>query len=106
MLALLSTVFMWWGLKIEDLLPGRHAVSVILHFHKNITVSMDYLDQLVKVNGYMIATGSFIVAKHADKSEWRFVIISRGKSTSLVNFSHALSADERIETFHLSHARN
>ena len=62
----------------------------------------------MRVNGYMIATGSFVIAKHADKSEWRFVVISlgKGKGASLINFSHALSADERIESFHLSHARN
>jgi putative Mg2+ transporter-C (MgtC) family protein len=108
LLALLSTVFMWWGLKIEDLLPSRQAVSVTLHFHQNVTASVDYINQLVKVAGYMIATGSFVIAKHSDKSEWRFVIISVGKGSgaSLINFSHALSADERIESFHLSHARN
>ena len=44
LLALLSTIFMWWGLKIEDMLPARQAVSVTLHFHKNVTPSMDYLN--------------------------------------------------------------
>jgi putative Mg2+ transporter-C (MgtC) family protein len=107
-LALLSTVSMWWGLRIEDLLPSRHAVAVTLHFHKNVAPSMDYLNQVVHTNGYVIASGSFIIAKQNDKSEWRFVIVSLGKGRggSLVNFSHALSADERVESFHLSHARN
>src|SRR5271154_4035326 len=41
LLALLSTVFMWWGLKIEDLLPGRHAVAVTLHFRKDVMPSDD-----------------------------------------------------------------
>jgi putative Mg2+ transporter-C (MgtC) family protein len=108
LLALLSTVFMWWGLKIEDLLPAKQAVAVTLHFHKNITVSMDYLNQIINASGYAIATGSFVIAKHADKSEWRFVIVSvgRGSGISLVNFGNALAVDERIESFHLSHARN
>jgi putative Mg2+ transporter-C (MgtC) family protein len=108
LLALLSTVFMWWGLKIEDLLPSRQAVAVTLHFHRNVAPSMEYLTQIVRLNGYMIASGSFVIAKHADKSEWRFVIISigSGKGGSLVNFSQALSVDERVESFHLAHARN
>src|SRR3984885_664459 len=65
LLALLSTVFMWWGLKIEDLLPSRQAVSVTLHFHKNVAPSVDYLTQIIRANGYVVATGSFIIAKHA-----------------------------------------
>jgi putative Mg2+ transporter-C (MgtC) family protein len=108
LLALLSTVFMWWGLKIEDLLPARHAVSVTLHFHKNVTASVDYISKIVHDAGYMVSTSSFVIAKHSDKSEWKFVIISLGKGSgaSLISFSHALAADERIESFHLSHARN
>jgi putative Mg2+ transporter-C (MgtC) family protein len=108
LLALLSTVFMWWGIKIEDFLPSRQAVSVTLHFHKNVVASVDYINQLVQAAGYLIATGSFVIAKQNDRSEWRFVIISLGKGdgASLIKFSHALSVDERIESFHLSHARN
>ena len=100
LLAVLSTIFMWWGMKLEDYLPSRHAVAVTLHFHKHVTASIEYLNDVVRANGYMIATGTFVVAKHADKSEWRFVIISLGKGNggSLINFSRALSTDERIET--------
>ncbi|MGE3622587.1 MAG: MgtC/SapB family protein [Bdellovibrionales bacterium] len=108
LLSLLSTVFMWWGLKIEDLLPGRQAISVTLHFRKDMMPSQEYLQQTILAHGFIIATGSFVVARHADKSEWRFLIISlgKGKGASLVNLSRVLSAAEGIESFHLSHARN
>jgi putative Mg2+ transporter-C (MgtC) family protein len=108
LLSLLSTIFMWWGLKIEDLLPGRQAISVTLHFRKDLMPSEDYLRQTILNLGFIVATGSFVVAKHAEKSEWRFVVISlgKGKSATLINLSRALSTTEGIESFHLSHARN
>jgi putative Mg2+ transporter-C (MgtC) family protein len=108
LLSLLSTVFMWWGLKIEDLLPGRSAISVTLHFKKDVAPSEDYLRDNVLRLGFIIATGSFVVAKHNDKAEWRFVVISTGKKrgVSLVRLSHALGAADGVESFHLSHARN
>jgi putative Mg2+ transporter-C (MgtC) family protein len=108
LLALLSTIFMWWGLKIEDLIPSRQAISVALHFHKDVIPSEDYLARTILALGYIIATGSFVVAKHNDKSEWRFVIIAlrKGGGASLISLSRVLAAAEGIENFHLSHARN
>jgi len=108
LLALLSTVSMWWGLKIEDLLPSRQAVAVTLHFRQDVLPSQDFLSQIVLAHGYFIATGSFVIARHGGKSECRFVAISYGKrkGASLIKFSHALASAEGIESFHLSHARN
>jgi len=108
LLALLSSIFMWWGLRIENFLPSRQAVAITLHFHKNISPSEEDLNRIVLQHGYLIATGSFVIAKRTDQSEWRFVVVSlgKGKGTSLIDLSHALAKAEGVESFHISHARN
>ncbi|MFY9287363.1 MAG: MgtC/SapB family protein [Alphaproteobacteria bacterium] len=108
LVSLLAALFMWWGLRLENFLPSRHALAITLHFHKNITPSEDDLNRIVLTHGYVIATGSFVIAKRTDQSEWRFVVVSlgKGKSTSLISLGQALSKAEGVESYHVSHARN
>jgi len=107
-LALISTVLMMWGSKIELILPARHAVAVTLHFRKGYNPSDNDIQTLVDIQGYEIAKGSFAVASRNDQHEWRFVVVSLGrdKGASLINLSRGLSSAEGIESFLLSHARN
>ena len=110
--AILMTVlaggFMMWGSKIERLLPSRHAVSVSLHFNKDIIPSEDHMNKMILDRGYEIAKGSFSISEHNGLPEWRFVAVSLGrdKSSSLVKLSRTLSKADGIESFTISHARN
>lgn len=108
LLSCLAAFFMWWGLRVEAILPSRQAVAVNLHFRKDMAPSEDDLQRIILSHGYEIALGSFVIAKREGKPEWRFVVVSlgRGKSTSLISLSHALSEADGVESFHISHARN
>jgi len=108
LVSVLAAIFMWWGLRIENFLPARHALAITLHFHKNMIPSEDDLHRMITSNGYIIATGSFVIAKRSDQHEWRFVIVSMGKfkGASLINLSRALADTQDIESFNISHARN
>ena len=108
LLSAVSAFFMWWGMKIEHFLPSRHAIAVTLHFHKSFMPHEDDLNRIILNHGYIIATGSFVIAKRSDTAEWKFVVVSlgKGKGTSLIELSRALANAEGVESFHISHARN
>ncbi len=108
LLAMLATVFMIWGGRLESFLPNRHAIAVTLSFHDRTVPSEKDLRTLTKKLGYEIAKGSFHIAEHKGKPEWRFVVVSMGnrRSASMVDLSRALAAAEEIESFQLTHARN
>jgi putative Mg2+ transporter-C (MgtC) family protein len=107
-MSLLSAAFMMWGSRIEGLLPARHAVAVILHLQKGVSISEDDIISLMRVKGYDIARGSFAINSRSGQIEWRFVVVSQGKSrgASLVQLGHELASTQGIENFNLAHARN
>jgi putative Mg2+ transporter-C (MgtC) family protein len=108
LLALLSTLFMVWGAKIEFMLPSRHAISMNLHFAKDFVPAEEAIRKLVCDHGFDIANGSFIISERNGQHEWRFVCVSMGreKAATLMSFSRSLSQTEGIESFTVSHARN
>jgi putative Mg2+ transporter-C (MgtC) family protein len=107
-LTILSGAFMMWGSKIDGFLPSRHAVSVVLHFRKNVVPTEEDLRQTINEQGYEIAKGSFAINNRSEQHEWRFVVVSMGreKGASLVNLGNMLSTISDIEGFNLTHARN
>ncbi|MDR3424992.1 MAG: MgtC/SapB family protein [Alphaproteobacteria bacterium] len=107
-LAVASAAFMMWGSKIENLLPARHAVSVTLHFHKNVDLTEDDIAHLIRTQGYEIARGSFSIHQRDGQYEWRFVAVSHGhrKSATLVKLSETLKKAPGVQDFLVVHARN
>ena len=108
MLALLSAGFMFWGSQLEAMLPSRHAVAVTIRFKPGICPSEDVVRQRLNEQGYEIARGSFAISEEHSAMEWRFVALSKGllEGATMINFSCALAADQEIDTFNISHARN
>jgi putative Mg2+ transporter-C (MgtC) family protein len=108
MLAFVSTIFMMWGAKIENFLPARHAISVSLHFHKNVDLTEADVSRLIHSQGYAIAHGSFSINQRDGQFEWRFVAVSHGrrKGATLVKLSESLRHAPGIQDFHIAHARN
>ncbi|MDD3372002.1 MAG: MgtC/SapB family protein [Alphaproteobacteria bacterium] len=105
-LAILSTIFMMWGGKIELFLPTRHAVAVSMHFDQFSTLTEDEIYRLIHSQGYEIASGSFAISMREGQSEWRFVAVSRGKEGTLVRLSDALKFAKGVQNFTITHARN
>lgn len=107
-LSVIAYGFMMWGGRLELVLPSRYAVSVTLHFKKNLCPSDHWLETLLSAQGYSIASGSFAVIVKHEQHEWRFVAVSYGhkKSSTLPDLGRILSAINDIDDFSLSHARN
>ncbi|MDR3449488.1 MAG: MgtC/SapB family protein [Alphaproteobacteria bacterium] len=108
MLAVVSGCFMMWGSKLEALLPAKHAVSITLHFHKDIDLTEQDIARLVHAQGYEVAKGSFSIDQHNGQSEWRFVAVSMGKRKggTLVKLGESLRKAHGVQNFHIAHARN
>jgi putative Mg2+ transporter-C (MgtC) family protein len=106
--ALFATFTMMWGSKLEDWLPSRKAISIVLHFMAGHEPHRGNLHQLLRDYGYQIAEGTLSIARQDGKIEWRFVAIatSHSKMADLNQLAQRLSQKEGIEEFQLSHARN
>lgn len=106
--ALLSTFSMMWGSRMEEWLPSRKAIAIVLHFKAGHEPHRGNLHQLLHDYGYQIAEGSLSVAHQDGKIEWRFVAIatSHSKMADLNLLAQRLTQKEGIEEYQLSHARN
>ncbi len=108
LLALLSTACMMWVTKIENWLPSRQAVAVLLRFRKDFAPQEDILRRMAQARGYELAEGSFSIRHEGGCAEWRFVAIALGKNlgASMTELARELTAFDGVENFNLSHARN
>lgn len=107
-LAFASMFFMMWGAKLENKLPSRHAVSVTLHFQKNVDLTEADIARLIRTQGYEVARGSFSINQREGQFEWRFVAVSQGrhKGATLVKLSESLKKAPGVQDFSIAHARN
>jgi len=108
LMSAISTMFMMWGSKLENLLPSRHAIAVTLHFTKDADLSEKDLSRLVHSQGYDVAKGSFSITQREGRSEWRFVAVSMGrnKGATLVKLGESLHKAQGVQDYHIAHARN
>jgi len=107
-LAVIATIFMMWGSKLEGLLPSRHAIIVTVHFDKDVLPAEENMLKMAHKLGYEIAKGSFSITEREGRHEWKFVAVSKGqhKGRSIIAVSNYLAAAEGIESYQISHARN
>jgi putative Mg2+ transporter-C (MgtC) family protein len=108
LLALLSTACMMWVTKIENWLPSRQAVAVVLRFRRDFAPDKEILGRMALARGYALAEGSFSIRYEGGCAEWRFVAIALGRNlgASMTDLSKELTAFDGVENFTLSHARN
>lgn len=107
-MALLSVFCMTWITVLENWLPSRQSIAVVLQFRPAFVPREDVLRRLALHRGYEIAKGSISIKFTDGKPEWRFVAVALGKRSeeSITALSAELSIFDGIESFHLSHARN
>jgi len=108
LLTILSVVSMMWVSRLEQWLPSRQAVGVVLQFRNDFVPREEVLSQSMFELGYDIAWGSLLITCQEEKPEWRFVVIALGKNrgTPLTEMAQLLTSFEGVERFQLSHARN
>ncbi len=106
--ALLSASCMIWVSKIEQYLPSRIAIAIVLQFKHGHMPDEVTLRRAALKRGYEIAGGSMTISSTNGMPEWRFVAVALDKSSGapIAELARQLSAYEGIESFQLSHARN
>lgn len=108
LLALLSAISMMWVSKLENWLPSRPAVAVVLQFKKDFSPSETRLRERALTHGYEIASGSLSINFKDGMPEWKFVAIAlgKGKGSPMTDLAQELTNADGVENFFLSHARN
>jgi putative Mg2+ transporter-C (MgtC) family protein len=108
LLALLSAVSMMWVSRLENWLPSRPAVAVIIQFKKGFNPDETRLNESVKKYGYQMAGGSISISMKEGMIEWKFVAIAmdKDKGASMTVMSKVLTESDGVENFFLSPARN
>jgi putative Mg2+ transporter-C (MgtC) family protein len=108
LLALLSAICMMWVSRLENWLPSRPAIAVVLQFKKGVAPSETKLRARALTHGYEIASGTISINFKDGMPEWKFVAIAlgKGKGASMADLAQELTNYEGVENFFLSHARN
>ena len=108
LLALLSAACMMWVSKLQNWLPSRQAVAVVLQFKKGYAPSEAGLRERALIHGYEIASGTLSINFKDGMPEWKFVAIAlgKGKGTTMTDLAQELTSFDGVENFFLSHSRN
>ncbi len=108
LLAALSTLCMLWVHRLEDWLPSREGIAVVVHFRKDGAPTERELRDAVREHGYLLADGSLSITMREGMAEWHFIATALDKNgrTSMPELARALSTNERVEGFQLAHCRN
>ena len=107
-MALCAVFCMTLVTRLENWLPARQAVAVILQFRKAFEPNEDVLCRLALQRGYEVQRSSISIKYVDGKQEWRFAATALGKhsETAISALSAELCTFDGIESFQLSHARN
>ncbi|MDQ2819410.1 MAG: MgtC/SapB family protein [Pseudomonadota bacterium] len=107
-LAFFSSMIMIYMSRIEDLLPSRHAIAIMLRFKPGFYPREETLRRLALERGYRIAGGTLAIGSADGRQEWRFVALalSTHSGAALSAMAQELAVFEGIDSYQLSHARN
>jgi putative Mg2+ transporter-C (MgtC) family protein len=108
MLAVLSALCMSLVYRLEQRLPARSGVAIVVRFEKNFLPSEDVLAKVSYENGYEIARGTLSITFRDGQPEWHFVAIARDKrkGTSVSELAKMMCRYKGVESFHVSHSRH
>jgi putative Mg2+ transporter-C (MgtC) family protein len=108
MLSLLSAGLMMWAARLEQWLPSRPAVAMMLRFKNGFMADESLLAKFAHDRGYELAGGSLQVQLVEGRQEWRCVAIAKDKKKGIrvSGIAKDLSRLEGVEAFQVAHARN
>jgi len=108
LLAALSTLCMLWVHRLEDWLPSREGIAVVVHFKRESAPTEQALQSAVGEHGYVLVAGSLSILMRDGTAEWHFIATAQDKKgkTSIPGLARALNANEHVEGFQLAHCRN
>lgn len=108
LLTLLSASSMLLISRLENWLPSRPAIAIVMQFKNDYTPNMVALQRAAYKRGYDIAEGSLTINYKDGKPEWHFVAIAHGrkKGAPMAELAQEMTNFEGVENYFLSHARN
>jgi putative Mg2+ transporter-C (MgtC) family protein len=107
MLALISSATMIWGGYVENILPSRHSVGVVLHFQTNWNRNVADIKTLAHDMGYRLAEGSISIISHDNHEEWHLVMIATSKQpVSITEIAAGLEECHFLTGYQVAFARN
>lgn len=108
LLTILSAISMMWVSRLENWLPSRQAISVVLRFRDDFALQDDVLRAAMFELGYDVAWGSLQIGSTEGKPEWRFVAVAlgKGRGAPLPEIAQLFSSFCGVDGYQVSHARN
>jgi putative Mg2+ transporter-C (MgtC) family protein len=108
LLTMLSLASMLWISRLENWLPSRPAIAIVMQFKEGYSPKLAALRRAAYERGYDIADGSLTISFKDGKPEWRFVAVAHGKAKGapMAELAQELTNFEGVENYFLSHARN
>lgn len=106
-LTVLSLLAMIWGMRLENLLPSRHAVVVTLYFDQHWIPNELEITSLIAHLGYRIADGSITIHYHNNQQEWHLVLLAASnQKVSIPQLAAGLHQQSVLQGFQVAYARN
>ena len=106
-LTVMSLLAMIWGVRLENLLPSRHAVVVTLYFDQHWIPNELEINALVANLGYRIAEGSTTMQFNDNHQEWHLVLLAASnQKVSIPQLAASLHQQPVLQGFQVAYARN
>jgi putative Mg2+ transporter-C (MgtC) family protein len=108
LLAALSALCMSVISRLEQRLPSRSGVAIVVRYHKDFLPNEGVLRQVAIEHGYEIARGSLSITFRDGQPEWHFVAFARDKrkGASVSELAHMMSQYKGVDSFHVSPTRH
>ena len=108
LMALMSVACMMWVSRLEDWLPSRQAVAIMLRFRKDFVPREEVLGRVARERGYDIIRSTLSIKLQDNQPEWNFVAVALNKKRGvrIDELAQELASFDGVQDFQLSHERN
>ncbi|MBE0626824.1 MAG: MgtC/SapB family protein [Burkholderiales bacterium] len=108
LMALMSVACMMWVSRLEDWLPSRQSVAIMLRFNKDFAPREEVLRRVARERGYDFVRSTLSIKLENGQPEWNFVAVAMNKKhgVRIDELAKELAAFEGVQDFRLSHERN
>jgi len=94
--------------KLEQRLPARSGVAIVVRYHKNFLPNEETLRKVSLEHGYEIARGTLSITFREGQPEWHFLAVARNrrKGASVSDLARMMSCYKGVESFHVTPAKH
>lgn len=108
LLAVLCALCMSTIYRLEQRLPSRSGVAIMLRFQRDFTPNEEVLRRVSLAHGYEIAPGSLSITFRDGQPEWHFLAVARDKrrGAPISDLARVMSQYKGVDSFQVTPARN